>query len=170
MSGNPGRPGNRQSWLRFHESAGCASRNAERTSDFQDTTILTFLGYAVWLWAPFVWGGLAGVALLAGRELGPGRLLGLVALIALQVPMFGAQLLPAYELSGGLQLMLMLGPVEGLFEFYLLPDIHINTPASAPHYFGINLIALIAFVFTLARFIDCVGRDGARNRALRALG
>jgi hypothetical protein len=142
----------------------------ERTPDFQDFTILSFLGLAVLLWAPFVWGGVTGTALLRGRELGPGRLFGLVALIAIQIPVFGAQPLPAYELSGGLQLTLLLGPVEGLFEYQTLADIHINAPAAQPNYFGINLIAMTAFVFTLARFLDCVSRDDAHIRATQALG
>src|SRR5690606_12603715 len=142
----------------------------ERSPDFQDVTIPAFLGYAVWMWAPFVWGGVAGTALLLGRELGPGRLFGLVALVAIQVPVFGAQPLPAFELSGGLQLTLLLGPVEGLFEYRTLADIHINAPAGEPYYLGINLIAMTAFVFTLARFVDGVGRDDARIGATQALG
>jgi len=142
----------------------------ERPPDFQDITIPIFLGYAVWMWAPFVWGGVAGTALLLGRELGPGRLFGLAAVIAIQVPVFGAQPLPAFELSGGMQLTLLLGAVEGLFEYHALPDIHINAPAGELSYFGINLIAMTAFLFTLARFVDCVSRDGARMRATQALG
>lgn len=142
----------------------------ERPPDFQDTTIPVFLGYALWIWVPFVWGGVAGTALFLGRELGPGRLFGLAALIAVQVPVFGAQPLPAFELSGGMQLTLLLGPVERPFEYQALPDIHINAPAGALQYFGINLFAMTAFLFTLARFVDCVGRDGARIRATQALG
>jgi hypothetical protein len=142
----------------------------ERSPDFQDTTILAFVGYAVWMWAPFVWGGVAGRTLLLGRALGPGRLFGLVALIAVQVPVLGAQPLPAFELSGGLQLTLLLGPVEELFRFQALSDIHLNAPASGPHYFGINLIAMTAFVFTLTRLVDCVSRNDARVRATQALG
>ena len=142
----------------------------ERPPDFRETTILAFLGYALWLWAPFVWGGVAGAALLTGRALSSNRVLGLVVLIVVQVPVFGAQPLPAFELSGGLQLTVLLGPVEGLFEYQSLPDIHINAPAGEPYYFGINLIALTAFVFTLARLVDGLSSEGARIRAAQALG
>ena len=61
-----------------------------------------------------------------------------------------------------------MGPVEGLFEIQSLPDIHINSPASAPYYFGINLPALIAFVFTAARFIFGRARILARHGDTRA--
>lgn len=141
---------------------------SERSADFADVSVLDFLGYSLWTWAPFVWGGFTGTALLRGRELGPGRLLGLAALIAIQVPVFGAQPLPAFELSGGLQLTVLFGPVEALFEYQSLPDIHINSPAAGPHYFGISLLALSAFVFTLAKFLDCTSRHEARIRALEA--
>jgi len=141
---------------------------ADRPADFEDITVLEFLGLSLWIWAPFVWGGLVGAALLRGREIGAGRLLGLAALIAIQIPVFGAQPLPAFELSGGLQLTLFFGPAEGLLEYQTLPDIHINAPAGQLHYFGVSLLALIAFVFTTAKFLDCVQRNEARIRALEA--
>jgi len=141
---------------------------ADRSPDFENFTVLQFLGLSLWIWAPFVWGGLVGAELLRGREIGAARLLGLAALIAIQIPVFGAQPLPAFELSGGLQLTLLFGPTDGLLEYQTLPDIHINAPAGQPHYFGVSLLALVAFVFTTARFLDCVQRNEARIRALTA--
>ncbi len=144
--------------------------DGERPADFADLSISGFLGLSLLLWAPFVWGGFAGAALLRGRELGPGRLLGLAALIAIQIPVFGAQPLPAFELSGGLQLTVLLGSGQGLLDYQTLPDIHINAPAGQPHYFGISLLALTAFVYTAAKFLDCVQRNEARIRVTEALG
>jgi hypothetical protein len=143
---------------------------ADRSADFAGFTVVDFLGLSVWMWAPFVWGGLAGAALLRGRDVGAGRLLALAALLAVQIPVFGAAPLPAFELSGGLQLTLLFGATDTLLEYQTLPDIHINAPAGPPYYFGISLLALIAFLFTAAQFLDSVARTEARTRAAQALG
>lgn len=155
----------------FHVMAGVSlfAPDGARPGSFGELDGAVLFGSAVLIWLPFAWGGVTGIGLLRGRKLGPGSLLGIAALLAVQVPVFGAAPLPAFELAGGLQVTLLFG-AERLFEYRTLPDVHINSPVAAPYFFGLNLIAAVAFSFTAAKCLDYAREAAARVGAEEVFG
>ena len=110
--------------------------------------------------ATFGWCGFKGFQLLRGRALSCGALLGLLALISIQVPIIGGLPVNGYEFSGGLQYAVLFGPLEYRLEFHPGADMHINTAFSEP-YFGINIVALVAGIFIALNLIDRWRKDEA---------
>ena len=106
----------------------------------------------------FGWCGFKGFQLLRGNALGYGALVGLLALILVQVPIFGGPASSGYEFSGGLQLAALFGPVEQYVEFDPVAEVHINTGIAAS-YFGVNIVALLAGIFIGSNLFDRWRRD-----------
>lgn len=102
---------------------------------------------------------LAGIRLLRGRRLGAGALVWLIALLLLQVPIFGGLPENAYEIAGGLQAVVRFGAVESHFAFNLGAQVHVNSDYDY-RYFGINLTALLAALFAATLFFDRWRRAG----------
>jgi hypothetical protein len=96
---------------------------------------------------------LAGIRLLRGRRLGAGALVWLIALLLLQVPIFGGLPDNSYEIAGGLQAVLRFGAVENHLAFNLGAQVHVNSDYDY-RYFGINLIALLAALFAATLLFD----------------
>ena len=111
------------------------------------------LAVALALIALFGWSGLKGVRLWRGGELSYGALLGLLAILLIQVPIMDGQPNPGWELSSGLQYAVFLGSVEERFVFTPLANLHINTD-SEYGVFGINLVALLAASFVGVKFLE----------------
>jgi hypothetical protein len=110
--------------------------------------------------AAFGWYGFKGFQLLRGRVLSYGGLLGLLALLLVQVPIIGGQLNSSYEFSAGLRYAILFGPVEDHFVFNPGAVIHINSAFDEP-YFGINIVALLASLFVGLRVFDKWRKDEA---------
>ena len=113
---------------------------------------------ALALIALFGWSGLKGVMFWKGRELGYGALLGLIALLLIQVPIMDGQPKPGWELSSGLQYAVFFSSAEERFVFKPLANLSINTDFEQG-IFGINIVALIAAFFVGLKFIDKWRKD-----------
>lgn len=122
-----------------------------------DTFPFTFAFVVI---ATFGWCGLKGFQLLRGSGLSYGALLGLLAVLLIQVPIVGGLQSNGYEFSGGLQFAVLFGPVEQHLEFNPVADVHVNTGITAS-YFGVNIIALLAATFIGLTLFDRWRKDRA---------
>lgn len=110
----------------------------------------------------FTWAGFKGYTFWRGRQSSYGELFVLMALLLIQVPIVGGQPHPGFELSGGLQYAVWFGSVAHHLVFKPGAELHINTAYEAG-YLGINLVALVAALFTGLKFFDRWRNDPARS-------